>query len=201
MRLIAIVTDIGGPIALHDILSELPRAFGTPIVVMQPTGDVLIESAIAALRHTTELTFAQIRSSEALEAGTVYFAESGKGYLPGPDRNRLLLENSEVGNAPGVIATTLSAFARLLGSELTVVFLSGRGDELEIRRVCSILEQCGSQMLVLSRKESVVDELGQCALRAASSAQELSALRIAAVLRDFAIAPSPPQNTTQNASK
>lgn len=201
MRLITIVTDIGGPVALHDILSELPHDFGTPIVVMQPAGEVLVESAIAALRHTTNLKIAQIQTENELEAGTVYFAESGSGYLPGTDRNRLTLVSASGQGKQTGMPGTVGALARLLGAEMTVVFLSGRGDATEIKHVCSALEQCGSPVLVLDRKESVVDELGQCALKFAPSAKELGAAKIVAILSDVSGRPANRRNTTESASK
>ncbi len=201
MRLITIVTDIGGPVALHDILSELPRDFGAPIVVMQPAGEVLVESAIAALRHTSKLKIAKIQTENELEAGTVYFAESGCGYLPGTDRNHLALvqanDRAQHSGMPG----TVGALARLLGSEMTVVFLSGRGDATEIKHVCSALEQCGSPVLVLDRKESVVDELGQCALKFAPSAKELGAAKIVAILSEVSMRTASRRNTTESTSR
>lgn len=200
MRLILIVTDVGGPVALHDILSELPPDFGTPIVVVQPGGEGLLESAIAALRHTTALRIAKMGQVEDLQAGVVYFAEMTKGYLPGADRDKLVLEYSAAASGRGSISATLGALARLLGSELTAVFLSGRGDATEIMRVCSVLEQCGCRMLVLDRKESVVGELGQCALRSAASAHELSASGIVAVICGAEVESRAVRNTTQNAS-
>ncbi len=201
MRLITIVTDIGGPVALHDILSELPRDFGAPIIVMQPAGEVLVESAIAALRHTSKLKIAQVQTENQLEAGTVYFAESGSSYLPGTDRSRLtLVQENESGKQTGMPGT-VGALARLLGSEMTVVFLSGRGDATEIKHVCSALEQCGSPVLVLDRKESVVDELGQCALKFAPSARELGAAKIVAILSEVSSGPSNRRNTTESASR
>ncbi len=201
MRLITIVTDIGGPIALHGILSELPREFGAPIVVMQPAGEVLVESAIAALRRTTKLRIVQMKAEEELEAGTVYFAESGSGYQPGADRNRLMLVHARGRGGHSGIAGTMGALARLLGSELTVIFLSGRGDATEIKHICSALEQCGSRVLVLDRKESVVEELGQSALRFAPSAKELSAARIVAVLWEATAGQGIGRNTTESAAK
>ncbi len=198
MRLITIVTDIGGPVALHDILSELPRDFGAPIVVMQPAGGVLVESAIAALRHTSKLKIARIQNENQLEAGTVYFAESGSGFLPGTDRNRITLAPAQESGKHTGMTGTVGALARLLGSELTVIFLSGRGDATEIKHVCSALEQCGSPVLVLDRKESVVDELGQCALKFAPSARELDAAKIVAILSEVSSLPAKRRITTES---
>lgn len=200
MRLISILTDIGGPVALHNILSELPRDFGTPIVVMQPAGEVLVESAIAALRHTTELRISSIHAEEELKAGSVYFVETGRLYLPDADRNMLKLVDSTECGRNGA-ATMLGALARLLGSEMTVVFLSGRGDGKEIQHVCSALEQCGCQVLVLDKKESVVDELGQCALKYSPSAIEMTGAKIIAALSEGTNRTSLRRDTTQNTAK
>ena len=201
MRLITIVTDVGGPVAMHALLSELPQNFGSPIMVLQSTDNVLLDSAIAALRHTTPLKLAQLGSTTSLHAGTVYFAQPGKSYLPGPDRDKLALELQKTEKKSHGFSNTVIGLARLLGSELTVVFLSGRGDQEEITRVCSFLEQCGCSVLVLNRKESVVDELGRCALHATTSACELSAVRIVDLLIMQAGESTPERKTTQKVAK
>jgi chemotaxis response regulator CheB len=201
VRLITIVTDVGGPVAMHTLLSELPQDFGTPIVVLHSAENVLLDSAIAALRHTTPLKLAQLGSSAGLHAGTVYFAQPGKSYQPGPEREALTVEMQKSDKKAHGFSSTLMGLARLLGSELTVVFLSGRGTQEEITGVCSFLEQCGCSMLVLSRKESVVDELGRCALRATTSACELSSVRIVDLLVLQAGTTATTRKATQKAAK
>lgn len=201
MRLISIVTDVGGPVAMHTLLSELPQDFGTPILVLQSKDNVLLDSAIAALRHTTPLKLAQLGGSASLHPGTVYFAQPGKGYQPGPERETLTVEMQKGEKKSLGFSSTLIALARLLGSELTVVFLSGRGDTEEITRVCSFLEQCGCSVLVLNRKESVVDELGRSALRATTAACELSSARIVDLLVMQAGVAGSARKATQKAAK
>lgn len=200
MRLITILTDIGGPVALHNVLSELPRNFGTPILVVQPAGQVLVESATAALRHTTELRISKIHDGGELKAGTVYFVDSGRSYTPDSDRNLLsLISTADDGRSEA--SKLLGALARLLGSEMTVIFLSGRGDSKEIKHVCSALEQCGCRVLVLDKKESVVDELGRCALKFTPSARELSAAKIVATITAGSTLRPSQRNTTKSASE
>ncbi len=201
MKLIAIITDIGGPVALHNILSELPQEFGTPIVVMQSRSEMLIESGLAALRHTTRLKIGQLRHGVHLHAGTVYFVKSGTSYQPSPNHDGLVLEVMKGEGHSASFGSSLVEMARSLNSELTVLFLSGRGDAAEITRVCSVLEQCGCSVLVLNRSESVVDELGLCALRATPSACELSTGRILELLLLESTKALPLRKTPQSASR
>lgn len=201
MRLVAVVTDVGGPVALHDIFSELPGDFGAPIVVMQPTNDIPLESAAAALRHTIKLKIAQMRHGGKLHAGAVYFAESAKSYRPIENSDEIRIEINRGEEGEYGLISTLAEFAAILGRALTVVFLSGRSSEEEIERLCSILESNGCPILVLSRSESVVDELGACVLNAAATASELSSMQIGEFLRARVVQSLPERKSKIRAAK
>lgn len=178
MKLITIVTDIGGPVALHGLLSELPSDFKTPILVMQSTTEIIQDSTIATLRKTISLPIAPLKRKAALQAGSVYFGEPDKSYFPMPGEAKLAIDYLQNGAGATPLSDSLTNLARVLGEDLTLVFLSGRGNAAEISKLCSVLESCHVPILVLSRLESVVDELGRCALTSAPSAVELSAQQI-----------------------
>lgn len=186
LRLVAVVTDVGGPVALHDILSDLPANFGAPIVVVQSNHDIVLESASAGLRHTIKLKIAQVRHAAKLHAGAVYFIESGKSFLSMADNDdiRIGLHSSDQSDNSAI--KLLEDFARILGPAMTAVFLSGRSSAEAVKQLCSILESNGCPMLVLARGESVVEELGDCVLHASSSAAELSSVQIGEYLQQRA---------------
>lgn len=179
-RLIVIVADIGGPVALHNLLSELPADFRLPIVIFLISDPLLHESSIGALQRTTPLKLCRVKAESDLRAGHVYFAVSGRACGLNTIGQRLVLKPDR----PDVrwISTSISRMADRLGESLTVVFLSGRGDDADTRPVCSALEQYRCDTIVLNTAESVVSDLGRSVLAHLSAARELSAQQIIACL-------------------
>ncbi len=174
------MTDIGGPAALHSLLSEMPSDFSVPILILQPPESLLLESAIGALQRTAALRLQQIDGRRELRPRHVYFAAGGRHHHASATDDGIAIEPSQPG--PHWVGSTLTEFARLLGRQLTVIFLSGRGDEQEIATACFALEQNGCQILVLQASESTVSDLGQIVLRNCPHAAEHSAEQIVGVL-------------------
>lgn len=201
LRLVAVVTDVGGPVALHDILSELPGNFGAPIVVVQSNHDIVLESASAGLRHTIKLKIAQVRHAVKLHAGAVYFIEAGKGFLPMADSNDIRIDLHSGEQCDHCAIQLLEDFAPILGPAMSVVFLSGRSNAEAVKQLCSILESNGCPMLVLARGESVVEELGNCVLHATNSAAELSSVQIGEYLQHRAAQRLPERKSKIRADK
>jgi two-component system chemotaxis response regulator CheB len=70
----AIATSTGGPPALHRILSELPKEFPAPIVIVQHIAAGFASGLVNWLNSAISLPVKLATHGEALEAGTVYFA-------------------------------------------------------------------------------------------------------------------------------
>ncbi len=179
-RLIVIVADIGGPVALHNLLSELPADFRLPIVILLTSDPLLHESSISALQRTTPLKLHRAKSETDLRAGHVYFAISGRACSLNNTGQRLALKPDRADER--WISSSISRFAEQLGASLTVVFLSGRGDDADTCPACSALEHHRCDTLVLSSAESVVSDLGRSVLAHHPAARELSAQQIIACL-------------------
>jgi len=179
-RLIVVVADIGGPVALHNLLSELPADFRLPIVILLTSDPLLHESSIGALQRTTPLKLQQVKSETELRAGHAYFAVSGRACSLNITGQRLVLQPDRPDER--WISSSIACFAEQFGASLTVVFLSGRGDDTDTRPACSALKQHRCDTLVLSTAESVVSDLGRSVLAHHPAARELSAQQIIACL-------------------
>ncbi len=187
MKLILLVTDVGGPVALHTLLSEIPPEIPCPLMVLPSSEVGLLESSAAALRRTVSLPIFMIEQRSRLECGSVYFGTAGMLYRPVRAGATITLEATRVSKEEEYLRRTIENCASALGEELTVVFLSGRGRSAEIPQTCTALERSGSRLVVLHRSETVVFDMGQQVLDHSPSASELTASEVAALL---AAAPS-----------
>ncbi len=200
MKLILLVTDVGGPVALHSLLSEMPEHFGHPIVVLPSSELGLLESSAAALRRTISLPIEMIQPVTALRAGCVFFGAPNSCYRPTFHDGRVSIEAVGVNREEEYVRKTLENFAGTYGDELTVVFLSGRGRNEEIQSCCSTLERSGCRLIVFHRSETVVFDMGQCVLEECPSAVELTSSEIVTLVttssRTLPARSKKPSNTT-----
>jgi two-component system, chemotaxis family, protein-glutamate methylesterase/glutaminase len=182
MKLVLLITDVGGPVALHTLLSEIPKDFPCPIMVL-PSAEVgLLESSAAALRRTIALPIVMIQPRLKLERGCVFFGAASTLYRPMRIDEMTALEAIHVNKEEEYLRKTVENLAVAFSNELTVIFLSGKGRRPEIQASCSILEKSGSRLIVLSRSETVVFDMGQQVLNESSTATELTASEIVAFL-------------------
>lgn len=70
--IIAIATSIGGPQAIHTILSRLPADFPVPIVIAQHIADGFTQGLVEWLKGSTPLRIREMRQGDRLCPGTVY---------------------------------------------------------------------------------------------------------------------------------
>jgi two-component system, chemotaxis family, protein-glutamate methylesterase/glutaminase len=70
--IIAIATSIGGPQAIHAILSRLPADFPVPIVIAQHIADGFTQGLVEWLKSSTPLKIREMRHGDRLCPGTVH---------------------------------------------------------------------------------------------------------------------------------
>jgi chemotaxis response regulator CheB len=176
MDLILIVTDIGGPPALHDLLSQLSRDFGVPIVVLQSFDVGVLETSAAVLRRTVQLEVSILDKGSKLIGGKVYFARPEIAYnLAVVDGQLEVKPAASAVTEPqhGVLVQTIVGMAKLCRERLTAVFLSGRGRGEELATSCKELQEAGAEILVLDRLETVVSDMGRQVMKHAATAREV----------------------------
>jgi two-component system, chemotaxis family, protein-glutamate methylesterase/glutaminase len=182
MKLILLITDVGGPVALHTLLSEIPKDIPCPIMVLPSSEVGLLESSAAALRRTIALPIIMLQPRMKLEPGCVFFGAAGTLYRPIQIEEMTALEAIQVNKEEEYFRKTIENMAAVFSKELTVVFLSGRGRRPEIQASCSALVKSGSRLIVLNRSETVVFDMGQQVLDESPTACELTATEIVAFL-------------------
>lgn len=78
VEIVAIGTSTGGPSALQEVLTKLPGDFPVPILVAQHMPPGFTKPLAKRLDGLCQVTVREGVHGEALKAGTVYFAPTGK---------------------------------------------------------------------------------------------------------------------------
>jgi len=185
MKLVLVVTDIGGPTSLHSLLSELPTDFSLPIVVLHTVEKALMESSLAALEKTLPFKVALLEGRTLIDPGTVYFCKEELVYHPIIRDSRNALVGVDGHNSHTTVGKSIDGISAAYKSELATVFLSGKGYASDLTASCTRLDQSGCAVFVLNRKETVVFDMGRRVLKNVARAKELSARQIAQELVAF----------------
>jgi len=198
MQLVLFIADIGGPPALHDILSQIPEEFALPVVVLPSLEDGIFGFSAAALEHTIALKVEQLEDNTLLRAGSVYFAQPSTTYQPVRSDAEVRARFVEGDQAGDAVRQTLENFATVYQDQIIVVLLSGRGREDEVAQACSCLEEFGSTIVVLDRHEALVFDMGGAVLQQVHSSSELAASEIVELLIDRGIQTRPAEEDSRS---
>jgi two-component system chemotaxis response regulator CheB len=131
-----LAASTGGPPALAEILSRLPKDLPVPIVVAQHITEGFTPGMVRWLSQVTPLSVAMVREGERLEPGKVYFPLDGHDLTV--DRGIARLSRTRGGPCPSG-DLLLSSLSRGYGGRAGGGVLTGMGDDgarglLDIRR-------------------------------------------------------------------
>lgn len=131
-----LAASTGGPPALAEILSRLPKDLPVPLVVAQHITEGFTPGMVRWLSQVTPLGVTIAREGERLEPGKVYFPLDGNDLTI--ERGVARLSRTRGGPCPSG-DLLLASLARLYGARAGGAVLTGMGDDgarglLEIRR-------------------------------------------------------------------
>ena len=133
IRLVAIGASTGGPAAIRTILSELPRSFPVPILIVQHIARGFTAGLAHWLAGDTSLEVKLGEIGERANPGTVYIAPDDRHLgcqLDASGVIRLLLDNAPAVGAFRPSASYLfQSTADSLGAGVLAVILTGMGDD------------------------------------------------------------------------
>jgi two-component system chemotaxis response regulator CheB len=130
-EILAIGTSVGGPQALHYILSKLPANFPIPIVIVQHMAPGFIQGLATWLDENIEIAVKIADNNEVLANGVVYFAPDAKHLTV--QRNKsisaLLTDTSPVSGFKPSITVLLESVAETYGKTALAALLTGMGSD------------------------------------------------------------------------
>ena len=131
-RLVVIASSTGGPRALADLVPRLPRRLGAGTIIVQHMPAGFTSSLAQRLDRASELEVREAETGDALDPGRVLLAPGGRHLHVGDDRVARLGDEPAVGGLRPRADLTIKDVARVYGSRLLLVVLTGMGaDGLE----------------------------------------------------------------------
>jgi two-component system chemotaxis response regulator CheB len=121
-----LAASTGGPPALAEIFSRLPKDLPVPIVVAQHITEGFTPGMVRWLSQVTPLAVTIARDGERLEPGKVYFPQDGSDLTI--DRGIARLSRTRGGPCPSG-DLLLGSLARMYGARAGGAVLTGMGDD------------------------------------------------------------------------
>ncbi|MCL4160909.1 UNVERIFIED_CONTAM: hypothetical protein GTU68_052389 [Idotea baltica] len=132
LKLIAIGTSTGGPVALQSILTQLPAAFPHPLLIIQHMPAAFTPSFAERLNARCEITVKQAEDGDKLLPGVAYIAPGGEQMLlKGTKCDPLIniqASKPEQTYSP-CIDSTFESIARICPAETLAIILTGMGSD------------------------------------------------------------------------
>jgi two-component system chemotaxis response regulator CheB len=126
-RVVVIACSTGGPKALGELIPQLPSPLGAGVVIIQHMPAGFTASLAGRLDAMSELTVAEARGGEAVSPTTALLAPGGAHLRLGADRHARLSDDEPVGGLRPRADFTIEDAARLYGSRMVLVVLTGMG--------------------------------------------------------------------------
>jgi two-component system chemotaxis response regulator CheB len=128
-RIVGIAASAGGPAALVAVLSQLPKEFGVPIVLVQHLPFGFATTFSEFLSSNLSLGVVVVSSRTTLEAGKVFIATDGKHLVASSSDAVVSSDEPPLGGHRPSATVMFRSLARVFGKDAAGVVLSGIGDD------------------------------------------------------------------------
>jgi len=186
IKLVAIGTSTGGPVALQEILTKLPANFPHPILLIQHMPATFTPSFAERLNNQCAIKIKQAENGDVLVAGTAYLAPGGQQMvLKGTKRQlRLELQDSKAEQTyRPCIDITLNSVADLCPDETLAIILTGMGSDG--RDGCTKLKRLGASIWSQDEHSSTIYGMPMAIAKAGLADKILSLTDIAKHLAEL----------------
>ncbi|MGL4716854.1 MAG: protein-glutamate methylesterase/protein-glutamine glutaminase [Aeromonas sp.] len=179
-QLVAIGTSTGGPVALQNVLTKLPRDFPHPILLIQHMPATFTAAFAARLNGLCQIGVKEAEDGDVLKAGHAYLAPGGKQMLlegrGAGARIRILDGNDKVNYKPCVDITFASA-AKTYGDKVLAIVLTGMG--ADGRDGARLLKEQGATIWAQDEASCVVYGMPQAVAKAGIASESLPLDKVA----------------------
>ena len=129
IKAVAIGSSMGGPQALHSILSKLPATFPAPILIIQQFPKGLVNGLVDWLKLSTHLSVVLPKNGQRAETGYVYISPDDVHMEIDKD-NIITLREEKTGFQPvPSIGVLFKSFAHAFGPHSVGIILTGVGTD------------------------------------------------------------------------
>lgn len=157
IKLVAIGTSTGGPVALQEVLIKLPRDFPVPILLVQHMPGSFTPAFAQRLNSICAITIKEAADGDVLQAATAYLAPGGKQMTLEKNGRQVVIRISEAlpnQTYKPSVDVTFRSVAKLYPGNTLAVILTGMG--ADGREGCRDLKQGGSVIWAQDQASCVV---------------------------------------------
>ena len=156
-RLVVIGTSTGGPVALQQVLTALPKNFPVPILLVQHMPATFTPAFAERLNKLAAIGIKEAQEGDYLKPGVAYLAPGGKQMLldgkSGGAAIRIVDSDASQTYKPSVDITFGSA-AKIFSGDVLAVVLTGMG--ADGREGCRMLKKNGASVWAQDEASSVI---------------------------------------------
>lgn len=128
LKVLIIGASTGGPVAVAEILNNLPSAFPVPIVVIQHMPSNFTKAFAERLNRSSQLCVKEAENGDNLEGGKVVIAPGGKQLMFKQGGKVLkIIDGDDRVNYKPCLDITFASAASMMGSGVLGIVLTGMG--------------------------------------------------------------------------
>lgn len=131
-NLLAIGTSTGGPIALQEVLVNLPESFPTPIILVQHMPGTFTPAFASRLNQLCKINVKEAEDGESIKAGTAYLAPGGKQMLlkrSGSNVKVVVVDSDPTLTYKPSVDVTFKSIAEAYSDDVLAIILTGMGSD------------------------------------------------------------------------
>ncbi len=151
---VLIGTSTGGPVALQNVLTQLPANFPLPVVLIQHMPATFTSAFAERLNSLCRITVAEARDGDKLQPGVALLAPGGNQLMIVNGGKIKVLPGDERLNYKPCVDVTFASAANVFGAKTLAVVLTGMGsDGCEGAK---LLKQRGAEVWAQDEATSVI---------------------------------------------
>ncbi|HFQ14601.1 MAG TPA: chemotaxis response regulator protein-glutamate methylesterase [Gammaproteobacteria bacterium] len=174
IRLLAIGTSTGGPVALQAVLTKLPKNFPAPILLIQHMPATFTPAFAKRLDQMCAIEVREARDRDPLRPGVALLAPGGKQMrIEGrPGNAHVRLSDDEGQTYKPSVDITFSSIANVYPGDTLAIVLTGMG--ADGREGAKLLKQRGSEIWAQDEASSVIYGMPAAVVNAGLASKVLS---------------------------
>ena len=155
---VAIGTSTGGPVALQEVLTQLPANFTLPLMLVQHMPAKFTEAFASRLNQLCKITVREAKDGDFLEPGVALLAPGGMQMVLEKRGGRLQVkvreETDPLQNYKPCVDVTFDSLAGIPGNRVLGIILTGMG--ADGKEGCSKLKTRGSTIWAQDQATSTI---------------------------------------------
>ncbi|QEY59122.1 chemotaxis response regulator protein-glutamate methylesterase [Pseudomonas sp. C27(2019)] len=163
-KLVAIGTSTGGPVALQQVLTQLPASFPAPIVIVQHMPAAFTNAFAERLNKLCNIDVKQAEEGDVLRPGLALLAPGGKQMMIDTRGMVRILPGDERLNYKPSADITFGSAAKVFSNKVLALVLTGMG--ADGREGARLLKQAGSQVWAQDEASCVIYGMPMAVIKA-----------------------------------